>query len=414
MVAKLKEEDSVLSLAARGVLRTDVSVFETNIRVVGGLLSAYDLSGDEALLRIAEAVASRLEPAFKTPTGVPLSFVNLESGGAHTLPWTHGGSILADFGTMHLEWATLSNRTGDPKWGAMTQGVFDVIRRHSSGKQGRGSGTPAGLYPVLMSAETGEFTGELSSFGALGDSFYEYLIKCWRSLGVLEDRDEWRRAFDDAIAAMHRHMLVDWSADDTTGQVMSYVAPLHGGTRQATMEHLTCFVPGMLVLGADDTTPERERVYLDIAARVARTCVEMYRRQPTGLSPDSVRFNPGGGMSAIDAKSIQRPETVESLFYLFRRTGDETYRTWAWEIFESMEKHYVTASGGWQGVRDVRQVPTQGDDKQQSFLLAETMKYLYLIFSDGDEMHLDRWVFNTEAHPVRITHGDVEARHRWR
>jgi len=60
-------------------------------------------------------------------------------------------------------------------------------------------------------------------------------------------------------------------------------------------------------------------------------------------------------------------------------------------------------SGGWQGVKDVRQVPPQGDDKQQSFLLAETMKYLYLIFSDGDDVHLDEWVFNTEAHPVKIT-----------
>lgn len=64
-----------------------------------------------------------------------------------------------------------------------------------------------------------------------------------------------------------------------------------------------------------------------------------------------------------------------------------------------------TASGGWQGVRDVGLSAPQGDDKQQSFLLAETMKYLYLIFSDGDDMHLDEWVFNTEAHPFRITRG---------
>lgn len=96
-----------------------------------------------------------------------------------------------------------------------------------------------------------------------------------------------------------------------------------------------------LVLGADDTTPDNEREYLDVAKRVARTCVEMYRRQPSGLSADNVRFNAASHrMSVIDAKSIQRPETVESLFYLFRKTGDEQYRMWAWDIFQAMEKHY--------------------------------------------------------------------------
>lgn len=120
------------------------------------------------------------------------------------------------------------------------------------------------------------------------------------------------------------------------------------------------------------------------------------------MSPDNARFE-GRRVIALDPRSIQRPETVESLFYLYRKTGEETYRTWAWDIFQAMEKHYGTPSGGWQGVRDVGAVPPRGDDKQQSFLLAETMKYLYLIFSDGDDMHLDEWVFNTEAHPVKIT-----------
>mmetsp|Transcript_25430 Transcript_25430/g.62714 ORF Transcript_25430/g.62714 Transcript_25430/m.62714 type:complete len:248 (+) Transcript_25430:3-746(+) len=243
----------------------------------------------------------------------------------------------------------------------------------------------------------------------MGDSFYEYLIKCWRSLGKLEGRESWRKAFDTAIMAMTQHMLGDWDTDAATGQVMSYVAPLHGSRRDSSMEHLTCFVPGMLVLGSDDTTPENEKIFIDTARRVVRTCVEMYRRQPTGLSPDNVRFTKGGPMNAIDPKSIQRPETVESLFYMYRKTGDEIYRNWAWDIFEAMEKHYATMSGGWQGVKDVRQVPPQGDDKQQSFLLAETIKYLYLIFSDGEDVHLDEWVFNTEAHPVKITR-DVHIR----
>ena len=408
-VAKLKEEDSGLRRATTGRLPGDVSVFETNIRVVGGLLSAFDLSGDEEILAVAEAMASKLAPAFKTSTGVPRSFVNLQSGQSHALGWTAGASILADFGTMHLEFATLSNRTGNPTWGELTERVFDWLRHHANAV----GSTPTGLFPVFMHPDLGRFSNDKSSFGALGDSFYEYLIKCWRSLGGLKHPDAWRSMFDAAIDAMQAHMLVDWNVDPDTGQTMSYVAPLNGRYQETSMEHLACFLPGALVLAADDTTPEREKTYVDVAERLARTCVEMYRGQPTGLAPDNVRFDANARrMSPIDPKSIQRPETVESLFYLFRRTGQERYRTWAWEIFEAMERHYRTPSGGWQGVVDVQQTPPRGDDKQQSFLLAETMKYLYLIFSDGDDMHLDEWVFNTEAHPVKVTRADVVGRRR--
>ena len=407
-VTKLKEQDSGLRRAANGELSNDVSVFETNIRVVGGLLSAYDLSGDKELLDIATSIASRLEPAFNTPSGVPRSFVNLHTGSAHSLSWTGGKSILADFGTMHLEWATLSQRTGDRRWGQRTATVFDVIRRNL----GRQSSVPKGLYPVFLYPDTGSFSGDTSSFGALGDSFYEYLVKCWRSLDFLENRDSWRNAFDAAVSAMRSNMLVDWKTDSRTGDVMSYVSPLHGSYRDGSMEHLACFVPGMLVLGADDTTPEKERDYLNMARRIARTCVEMYKSQPTGLSPDNARFSGNGEISAIDRKSIQRPETVESLFYLYRRTGEEKYREWAWDIFSAMEKHYSTASGGWQGIIDATSANPTGDDKQQSFLLAETMKYMYLIFSDADDVHLDEWVFNTEAHPVKITRREVLEKRR--
>lgn len=58
--------------------------------------------------------------------------------------------------------------------------------------------------------------------------------------------------------------------------------------------------------------------------------------------------------------------------------------------------------GGYSGIRDVYQESPQLDDVQQSFFLAETLKYLYLIFSDDDLLPLDKWVFNTEAHPLPI------------
>jgi mannosyl-oligosaccharide alpha-1,2-mannosidase len=399
----LKKPGSAFRDLVQGETDRDVSVFETNIRVLGGLLAAHDLSGDADVLELAESIAARLSAAFDTPSGVPHSFVNVKTGNSFGLPWTKGASILADFGSMHLEWATLSARTKNPVYEAHTNHVFETVS--SLGRRGKSGASTKGLFSAHFNVDTGEFAGGDVTFGALGDSFYEYLIKCWRSLGDLKDAETWREMFDEAMLGMKTSLLRDWKTDEATGEKYSYVSPI-GGSGAGSMEHLACFVPGMLVLGAAEApTPTIADEYVQIAKDIARTCVEMYSSQPCGLSADHVRFDSGSKtISNINGKNIQRPETVESLFYLYRKTGDEIYRTQAWKIFQSMKSAYrVPESGGWQGVLDVSKTPTAGDDKMQSFFLAETLKYLYLIFTDSDTMHLDEWVFNTEAHPLRIT-----------
>ncbi|KAL5053500.1 hypothetical protein RYX36_034182 [Vicia faba] len=81
----------------------DAIVFETTIRVVGGLLSTYDLSGDKIFLDKARDIADRLLPAWNTPSGIPYNIINLSHGRAHNPGWIGGSSILADSGTEQLE-----------------------------------------------------------------------------------------------------------------------------------------------------------------------------------------------------------------------------------------------------------------------------------------------------------------------
>ena len=70
-------------------------------------------------------------------------------------------------------------------------------------------------------------------------------------------------------------------------------------------------------------------------------------------------------------------------------------------LFQALEKHCQTENG-FSGIRDVYSTSPAKDDVQQSFFLAETLKYLYLLFSDDDLIPLDHWVFNTEAHPFPV------------
>ncbi len=185
----------------------------------------------------------------------------------------------------------------------------------------------------------------------------------------------------------------------------TYIAEMDRGMLVHKMDHLACFVPGMLALGAAGDVAER---YMALAADLTDTCVRMYDAMPTGLSAELVNFRAGSDFVVTDrsAHNLQRPEVVESLFYMYRRTGEQRYRAAGWRIFQSFQKH-CRQGAGYAGLKDVRAVPPTHDDTQQSFFLAETLKYLFLLFSDSAAIDLDAWVFNTEAHPLRVTRRDT-------
>eukprot|EP00741_Cyanophora_paradoxa_P023311 tig00000254_g22518.t1 len=105
-----------------------------------------------------------------------------------------------------------------------------------------------------------------------------------------------------------------------------------------------------------------------MARELMVTCVEMYRRQPTGLAPELVKFQPGQDFSTDSWHNLLRPETVESLFYLWRYTHDPQYREWGWEIFQAFERHARTEIA-YSGIRDVRRVPPVLDDRMESFFM---------------------------------------------
>ena len=98
-----------------------------------------------------------------------------------------------------------------------------------------------------------------------------------------------------------------------------------------------------------------------------------------------------------------RPETVESYFIMWRITHDQKYRDWGWQAVQALDNYCRTEEGGYVGIGDVwRKDWVRKDDVQQSWFLAETLKYLYLLFCDDNVISLDKWVFNTEAHPLPI------------
>ncbi|KAL1814288.1 hypothetical protein DCAR_0518424 [Daucus carota subsp. sativus] len=362
----------------------DASVFETTIRVVGGLLSSFDLSGDKIFLEKATDIANRLLPAWDTTSGIPFNIINLAHGNAHNPSWTGGDSILADSGTEQLEFIALSQRTGDPKYQQKAENVILQLNKTFPSD---------GLLPIYINPHKGTTSYSTITFGAMGDSFYEYLLKVWiqgnRTAAVKHYREMWETSMTGLLSLVRR----------TTPSSFAYIAEKMGNSLTDKMDELACFAPGMIALGSSGYDRDNSQKFLSLAEELAWTCYNFYQSTPTKLAGENYFFHAGQDMSVGTSWNILRPETVESLFYLWRLTGNKTYQEWGWNIFEAFEKNSRIESG-YVGLKDVN--TGVKDNMMQSFFLAETLKYLYLLFSPTSVISLDEWVFNTEAHPLRI------------
>ncbi|KAK7095420.1 endoplasmic reticulum mannosyl-oligosaccharide 1,2-alpha-mannosidase-like isoform X1 [Littorina saxatilis] len=370
----------------------DVNLFEITIRVLGGMLSSYHLTGEEIFKQRAVELADKLLPCFNSQSKVPYSDVNLLTGNAHAPRWGPDSST-SEVTTIQLEFRDLSKVTGDNKY---ADAVHEVsMHVHDLPKQD-------GLVPIFINANSGSFRSTATiTLGARGDSYYEYLLKQWiqsgKKLTVFKDD------YVDAMTGVKERLVRKSEPSKLTfiGELLS------GRNFSPKMDHLVCFLAGTLALGAYNGLDKSHRT---LGEELAYTCYQTYARQPTRLAPEITYFNLAPEakedliVKPLDAHNLLRPETVESLFVLYRVTGDQKYRDWGWQMFLAFEKHTKIPDGGYSSISNVKDAGNpRFRDKMESFFLSETLKYFYLLFSDDPGLiPLDEYVFNTEGHPLPI------------
>lgn len=369
----------------------DINLFETTIRVLGGLLSTYHLSADDVFLDKALELGLLLVPCFKTFSGIPYSDINLGTKKAHPPKW-NADSTTSEVTTIQLEMRDLSRVTGNPTFEKLAFRVSEQIHKLEKKE---------GLVPIFINTNTGQFRKSTITVGARGDSYYEYLLKQWVQTGRTIDflRDD----YNTSINGM-RNLLERRSKPNN----LTFLGELINGDSdfKAKMDHLVCFLPGTLALGVHNGLPKE---HMKLAEDLMFTCYSMYSSQPTFLAPEITYFNEEANghtdliVKPLDAHNLLRPETVESLWYMYHLTGNKTYQDWGWKIFQGFEK-FSRVDNGYTSLGNVRNVAeTKPRDMMESFFLGETLKYLYLLFSDDQTtLSLDRYVFNTEAHPLPI------------
>jgi len=373
----------------------EVTVFETTIRMVGGLLAAFSLSGNKMFLTKAEDIGTRLMPAFDTPSQMAAASVNLQTGKRAYLSWMAGRVVLSEVGSVQLEMRHLSASTGNTVFKQKGDAAMDKILSQSPVR--------TGLYGDVMDGNSGSPTSQRAGVGAFSDSFYEYLLKLW----LQSDRKEtkYRDAWDAFVEGAHQNLF------RKQGQ-RTFITST---SESHMMEHLACFLPGAMALGSATALEgtkgfENKERDLRTARELMDTCFELYRSQPTGLAADTVSLNGAGGFQNSDSTYKLRPETAESLYWLHAVTGDAMYRDNAWAIYNAIQDNCNAAKFGGAGFGAYPNVASKGsapNDKMESFFLGETLKYLFMIFDDtysSLDFFKDK-IITTEAHVLLFKGG---------
>ncbi|KAF4635558.1 hypothetical protein G7Y89_g2538 [Cudoniella acicularis] len=419
----------------------EVNTFETTIRMLGGLLSAHYLStefpdmapltdddegaaGEDLYLEKAKDLADRIMGAFESPSGIPYASVNLKTSQGVVSHADGGASSTAEAATLQLELKYLTKLTGETFYWEKAEKVIKIIDDN---------GMEDGLLPIYIYAHDGHFRGSNIRLGSRGDSYYEYLIKQY--LQTSKEEPIYEELWDEALAGVQKH-LITYSSPSQFTVLAERPDGLHNAI-SPKMDHLVCFMPGTIALGATGGISEKEARKLptwnskndkemQLARELTKTCWGMYKVMATGLAPEIAHFNihdpplPASAphkspdtfddlgdaewkkdfvLKPADVHNLQRPETIESLFYMWRITGDDIYREWGWDMFKSFLNYTaVEEGGGFTSLGNANIIPPQKRDNMESFWLAETLKYFYLLFSPNDLIPLDKVVINTEAH----------------
>jgi hypothetical protein len=363
VVAGLTEEaDRVVEFVADSLdfdKDQEVKVFEVNIRVLGGLVSMYQLSGDERILARAVDVADRLMPAFASPTGIPYFSVNLRTGAVS------GRQVnVAEAGTYLLEMGMISYFTGDPRYYRAAKASSRAIYSRRS---------ELGLVGEVIDVETGEWINPSSHICAGTDSYYEYLFKGWLLFGDEELKTMW----DESIAAVFNYIPEVREGRTWYGRV-----DMHSGERQSTVVTLwDAFMPALLALSG----------HLDEAAELQDTWDWLWNH--AGIKPMIYDY---AADSILNPAYALNPEIFESAYTLWELTGEERYLDMLRGYYADLMASCGTGEA-YCGLKDVRSA--EQHDYMDTYFVAETLKYLYLAFAGQDMYHPGSVVFSTEAHP---------------
>ena len=348
-------------------LDTIVHVFESTIRVLGGLISAYQLNSysPDKLLTLAQNLASKLLHAFNSTTQIPYPAISLIDSKINK---NRTGIPPGAVGGILLEFTTLSKLTNDPVYeDAARQSVASLYDKR----------TVKGLFGSEIDVETGHWMLDMAGVGAGTDSLYECVLKNYIAYGNLTDL----AMYQSMMLAVEKHLKPKNACFPYLN-----IHSREGYQLNNWVDSLSAFFPGMLVLEGND-----------INQAICMHAHYWSIFQSYGGMPE--RYNWYYDKVELGWYPL-RPEFIESTYYLYRATKSPFYLNIGEQIITILEER-TKSNCGYGTIHDVTKHSLE--DRQESFFLSETLKYLYLLFDENNFLHKsNEWVFTTQAHLVKI------------
>ncbi|CAG9328228.1 MAN1A1 [Blepharisma stoltei] len=371
----------------------EVSVFEVNIRILGGLLSAYELSKDSIFLQKATELGDLMVHSFTLPHNFPYPKFNFKRKTGSSLDrsflsifepnWKDTYLSLAGFGSLQLELSALSHHTKNSIYANLANSiikhVFNIWKED--------------LFPNKITLN-GDYVDKFSVAAGV-DSFYEYLLKEY--LHTNKTNESLKERFVRSLNAVIDNLV----GQDSSG--LYFLGYKSNNALIPEFHQFACYYPGLMILAANSLPylDKRDEIIF-LSQELASTCYQMNHKSATGLATESAMINNGIQFPILkNTDHGLRPETIESFWYFYYYTHDAKYQKWGWEIFKAIQK-YAKLSVGYSELQNANTVPPGRTDRMQSYFLAETLKYLYLLLSEDQPFDLDEWVFNTEGHPLKV------------
>jgi mannosyl-oligosaccharide alpha-1,2-mannosidase len=384
-----------------------VNVFETNIRHLGGLLAAYELSQDERLLAKAKEVGEMLYHAFDTPNHMPITRWNMRGAGEGHPQVADEQVLLAEIGSMTMEFTRLSQLTGDAKY-------YDAVTRITRLLEEQQEKTKLpGMWPIVVNARNADFTQDNSfTLNSMADSTYEYFAKMYALLGGQDFI--YRKMYEKSMDTASKHALFRPSIPGDSDLLASGFVRVEGSTVfvDPVLQHLSCYTGGMFALGSRLFGKED---HYKIARKLTDTCVWAYKASPAGIMPevshllkcpnttecswndrawhDAVTSKsdqskekdplhnianlrlPSGFTAIDDRRYILRPEAIESVFIMYRITGEQQWQAAAWDMWTAIQRSTDTDIGN-SALLDVSaDSPPREDSMEVSFQRMDACPY---------------------------------------
>lgn len=426
----------------------EINTHEVNIRTLGGLLSAYDLSGDPRLLQKSIEIGDLLYTIFDTPNRMPIIHWDLHKAARQEEQQTEEVASASELGSFILEFTRLSQITRDLKYFDAAQNLMMKLEQRQDQTR------LPGMWPVTLNARSENFDGDFYTMGAEVDSLYKTLPKAhvllgghiptYRNMYEKFTRAAASHSFFRPLNAENKDILLLGSVRVSMMQNEQQHTKLEG-----EVNYHSCFAGGLFAMGGQLFNIPAHR---QIANKLVDGCIWAHKTMPMGIMPErldivpcvsqrkcpwnkwfwrqevwkkannrpefdqSVNLDafikdhnlPDGVISIPDRRYNLRPEMIESMLILYRITAREDLLDVAWELFENIQNATRVDKGNAAAV-DV----TDGDthihiDSMESYWMSQTLKYFYLMFSSPDLLSMNDYVFNSGGHPFKIPKHVIE------